>query len=275
MLISIEKQLLYLVASGDGRGEGASVGQLVEVYEARGISHQVVRNSLASLKKGGYVASSERSRYTATSLGQEFIQMINRKPLLAQEQWNGRWCMVLFEIPETERRVRDRLRSELLQLGFGALYKSVYVSPWDYREEVIRLCEESGMAGWVTVTETVIVHNGITPERAAKLWPLEQLRDIYVKGEAWFREEFEPGLLAAGSDGQDGGLSLFVRFLELGERIAEFGLNDPMLPVELLPEDWPGRNVMGQMVEGLRSIAQQMPEGTPYRAFVNRFLSVR
>ncbi|TCM93285.1 PaaX family transcriptional regulator [Paenibacillus sp. BK033] len=273
-LLSIEKQLLYLLASGDGAGSGASVSRLVEVYEARGISHQIVRNALSKLKKDGYAESAERSRYKATPLGEEFIRIINAKPGLYGKEWDGQWCMVMFEIPESERRRRDSFRSELLQLGFGSLYKSVYVSPWDYREEVIRLALQCEVTEYITVTNTRIVHNGITPEKAASLWPLEELQELYREKERWFREGLEPALteLEAAGTGTGGGLPLFVLFLELGEVIAELGLRDPMLPDPLLPEAWTGKLLLGQFQACLRRIALAIPEQSPYRPFVAHFL---
>lgn len=273
-LLSIEKQLLYLVASGDGAGPGAAVKRLVSVYEARGVSHQIVRNSLASLKKEGYIASSERSRYIVTPLGEDFIRMINRKPRLYEQEWNGLWCMVLFEVPEPDRKKRDRLRSDLLQLGFGSLYKSVYVSPWDCRNEVVRLSHLHDVADCVTVAETRFVHNSISVNEARELWQLDAIQELYVRGERWYRTEFEPALeLVKGGEAGDDGLGLFVRFLELGEKIAEFSLRDPMLPDVLLPNEWRGKQVLLQFDRCLHQIALSIPECSPYRSFVNRFLS--
>ncbi|WP_058300651.1 PaaX family transcriptional regulator C-terminal domain-containing protein [Gorillibacterium timonense] len=273
-MLSIEKQLLYLVASGDGAGPGAAVKRLVSVYEARGVSHQIVRNSLASLKKEGYVASSERSRYVVTPLGEDFIGMINRKPRLYEQEWNGLWCMVLFEVPEADRRKRDRLRSDLLQLGFGALYKSVYVSPWDCRDEVVRLSELYEITDCVTVMESRFLHNCISVDKARDLWQLDAIQDLYVSGESWYRTEFAPALeLVKGGEAGDDGLGLFVRFLELGEKIADFSLRDPMLPDALLPQDWRGKQVLLEFDRCLLQIARSIPESSPYRPFVNRFLS--
>lgn len=271
-LLSIEKQLLYLLTSGDGAGAGAAVSRLIEVYEARGISHQIVRNALSKLKKEGYAESAERSRYRATPLGEEFIRIVNAKPGLYEKEWDRQWCMVLFEIPELERRRRDSFRTELLQLGFGSLYKSVYVSPWDYREEVIRLGEQCDVSSYITVTNTSIVHNDITPEQSIRLWPIEELQELYRRKESWFQEYLEPALTRLEDTETAEGLQLFVYFLELGDVIAELGLRDPMLPNALLPDNWTGKQLMKQFQASLRQIALAIPEQSPYRAFVAHFL---
>ncbi len=45
-------------------------------------------------------------------------------------QWDGVWRMVLFDIPESERNTRERLRRSLKQLGFGCLQNSTWVTPF-------------------------------------------------------------------------------------------------------------------------------------------------
>jgi phenylacetic acid degradation operon negative regulatory protein len=44
-------------------------------------------------------------------------------------EWDGRWWIVVFDVPELQRRLRDRLRRSLRELGFGHLQDSVWVSP--------------------------------------------------------------------------------------------------------------------------------------------------
>lgn len=50
-------------------------------------------------------------------------------------RWDGKWRMVLFDVPESKRRFRDYLRSLLKQLGFLQWQRSVWVSPYAYGSE--------------------------------------------------------------------------------------------------------------------------------------------
>ena len=43
--------------------------------------------------------------------------------------WDGRWRLVLFDVPEEERNLRWRLRKFLRKNHFGCLQKSAWVSP--------------------------------------------------------------------------------------------------------------------------------------------------
>ena len=68
--------------------------------------------------------------------------MILRKP----EKWNGKWRVVIFDIPNNYRRIRDIFRGRLLQLGLYKLQESVYVSPFPCFDEIEFLRELYGVA---------------------------------------------------------------------------------------------------------------------------------
>lgn len=46
-----------------------------------------------------------------------------------QRPWDGRWRMVLFDVPETRREVRIRFWRYLRRCGFGYLQNSVWITP--------------------------------------------------------------------------------------------------------------------------------------------------
>src|SRR3989338_4013191 len=55
-----------------------------------------------------------------------------------KRRWDGRYRMVVFDIPEKRRGVRERLRRLMHEFGFLQLQKSIWVSPYDC-EELIAL----------------------------------------------------------------------------------------------------------------------------------------
>ena len=58
---------------------------------------------------------------------------------------------VWHQIPENRRLERSRLARRLRFLGFGSVQDSVWVSPHDHSEEVVRLLGELGVAEFATV----------------------------------------------------------------------------------------------------------------------------
>jgi DNA-binding transcriptional regulator PaaX len=63
--------------------------------------------------------------------------------LVIKKKWDGRWRLVVFDIPEKKRGMRNLLRQCLKNWDFRRLQASVFVSPYDCREAVeflIRTC---------------------------------------------------------------------------------------------------------------------------------------
>src|SRR3989344_7174587 len=57
-------------------------------------------------------------------------------------RWDGKWRVVIFDIPEARRTLRNRLRDMLLQIGFVQLQKSVWVYPFDCEDLVTLIKKE-------------------------------------------------------------------------------------------------------------------------------------
>ena len=52
------------------------------------------------------------------------------------KEWDGKWRMVAFDIPEPYRRGRNALRQKLKNIGFKELQKSVFVTHFDCLKEI-------------------------------------------------------------------------------------------------------------------------------------------
>ncbi|MBI4054362.1 MAG: hypothetical protein HY397_03480 [Candidatus Doudnabacteria bacterium] len=53
--------------------------------------------------------------------------------------WDGRWWLVMFDIPEERRQTRDILRWKLKQAGFITIQKSVEVYPYPCQDLILNL----------------------------------------------------------------------------------------------------------------------------------------
>jgi len=54
------------------------------------------------------------------------------KPII----WDKKWRIVMFDIPEKLRRLRDTLRLHFREIGFIELQKSVFVHPYSCEKEI-------------------------------------------------------------------------------------------------------------------------------------------
>jgi len=59
-------------------------------------------------------------------------------PLPRKKRWDERWRILIFDIPESKRALRDKVRSIVSGFGFVRLQDSVWVFPYDC-EDIITL----------------------------------------------------------------------------------------------------------------------------------------
>jgi len=55
---------------------------------------------------------------------------------IKENSWDGKWRLVIFDIPEKLKKARDALRWKLKELGFYELQKSVFVFPYECKDEI-------------------------------------------------------------------------------------------------------------------------------------------
>lgn len=60
-------------------------------------------------------------------------------------KWDHKWRVVMFDIPDKYKRIRDIFRRRLIQLGLFQLQESAYVSPYPCFEEIEFLRELYGI----------------------------------------------------------------------------------------------------------------------------------
>jgi len=90
------------------------------------------------LKNGGYLKTLKVKNKTAiaiTSKGMEKLFKFSLKTINKKRREDKKWQMVLFDIPETKRKIRDYFRKGLQYLGYKSLQKSIWVCPYDVEKE--------------------------------------------------------------------------------------------------------------------------------------------
>lgn len=156
------------------------------------------------------------------------------------KKWDGKWRVVIFDIEEVKRRVRDKLREKLRSLGFGMLQESVWVTPHDVAEDFSEFLEAQGLAAKALVLVVEKLFVGDNRELAERIWPIEEINQAYQK----LIEDFTKKDKTSGKAKEEEQRAFRVKYLEI-LRI------DPYLPSELLPKEWWG-NKAKALVKNLR-----------------------
>lgn len=90
------------------------------------------------LQRKGYIKRGrlqQRNGVVLTPKGGERVLRIKLANTKKQKRADSKWQMVIFDIPEKKRLLRDIFREVLLNLGYQKLQHSVWVCPYDVFEE--------------------------------------------------------------------------------------------------------------------------------------------
>ncbi|MEK7500873.1 MAG: CRISPR-associated endonuclease Cas2 [Patescibacteria group bacterium] len=136
-----QKKVLLLLSAGIGLGFSRSAKTHLKVIEStveewKKINYHSLRRAIRSLYTSKLVSWLERSdglvELTLTDKGKSKVLTYNPNfiELVKPRKWDNKWRVIVFDIPEKRRKVRDALRGHLRQLGFYELQKSVFVHPY-------------------------------------------------------------------------------------------------------------------------------------------------
>ncbi|MFH0749875.1 MAG: hypothetical protein V1917_03100 [Candidatus Gottesmanbacteria bacterium] len=78
--------------------------------------------------------------------------------------WDGQWRLIIYDIEDNHKKMRDLFRSQLKMLGFFQLQKSVWLYPYPCDEQISFLREYDGVGNEVMYIVTNILEDD-TPYR--------------------------------------------------------------------------------------------------------------
>ncbi len=105
------------------------------------------RNALDRLKNRGFIIGERRKNdkiaFELSPDGEKLANRVTLKLKLAKaRRWDGKWRLLIFDIPEKIRGKRDFFRRELIDFGFYPLQKSVFAYPYPLPPEFFELWDD-------------------------------------------------------------------------------------------------------------------------------------
>lgn len=237
---------LIMTVYGDSilpHGGGAWLGELIALLEPLGLNERVVRTSVYRLVQDDLLSARQigrRSFYALTENGtRQSLEASRRIYSRRAPDFDGIWTQVW--LPEARAGdARFELASALSRLGFGTLAPDVMLHHGDATKIASDTAARLGAAA-----ETVILLAHArgpdgdatpAPERLARCWPLDTLAAEYHD---FLDLAAAPIAALSGGPTPDPRACFYLRSL-LVHAYRRIVLKDPMLPVPLLPVDWPG-----------------------------------
>lgn len=118
------------------------------------LDKSLLSKTLKRLRENGLVDFLDDSKLAVklTDKGRE--KAILAKMLMEDDKWDGRWRIVIFDIPEKRRIARDLLRIKLKGWGFTAWQKSVWIAKKNCTKPLRDYIKKIGIKEWVSVIES-------------------------------------------------------------------------------------------------------------------------
>ncbi len=226
-------------------------------------SRRATQSALKRLEDRGEIERTEREGRVLLQITQRGKEKINRSGFSLKRKsrnWDGRWYLVSFDIPETQKTSRNLLRKKLLILGLGKLQRSLWISPYEHTKEVRKIVNHYHLEKYVELFRSQLLSPKEPSLFASQIWDLEGLSRRYIQ----FIERYRPRLSKFKEDPNHSEDSeLFKLERAMREELSSILLSDPQLPDELLPKGFrekEAHRLFKECVKLLRQSLNRLPK---------------
>ena len=258
-------QHLLITLLGDfwhGRAVPVPSSALVDVLGEFDISPASARSALSRLARRGILTLHRDGRSTAYSVREEFLRAgearAARNLRLGREDaattWDGRWVIVMAGTLDDTRESRQSLRTYLRSSGFAPIQDGTWASVSADEREVREGLAELGLRGVLAFSANLVYPDDRLAGHGVIQWPIDGVAEAYrefIADYAPYRQRVADGLLPPRE-----ALVVRTRMMDSWRSIVR---QDPDLPDELLPADWPrphARSIFADLYDDLGPLAE-------------------
>jgi phenylacetic acid degradation operon negative regulatory protein len=148
----IQKRLLLLFMGGLAFGMTRNFGKQIKILKEFGteweqIPNHTINNALHSLYEAQFVEKKVLKDgkieiiISKNGIRRAMIENLRTLKITRPKKWDGYFWIILFDIPEKRKRIRDALRFHLKKMDFCELQKSVFVIPFPCVKEIKFIAE--------------------------------------------------------------------------------------------------------------------------------------
>lgn len=166
-------------------------------------------------------------------------------------KWDGIWYLLMYDIPESDKAYRNTLRQFLRRQRMGCFQKSVWVAAHDIRPQYADLDEAAALGAFACLFEARTVLGMPSEKVVRESWDFDRIYDIQSRFCDIYSANLQllQGVVALGMD------DLMRLAAEEIDAFRSAFVLDPLLPGQLLPTDYKGRDVIAlhrQIADGIR-----------------------
>lgn len=232
------------------------VWKFLESYETWAYRNGLLRQA-ATLEEQGFIERSSKTPedrlYRLTQRGR--LQALGGRDPQVQwaRRWDGRWRLVLFDVPREHNTRRARLRRYLRSKAFGCLQGSVWISPDPLLVERRILGDGAINVKSLILLDAVPRAGESDSQIVAGAWDFEQINQRYSRHMDVLEQRPRASL-------QDRAAAKALQRWAGAERQEwlEAVSSDPLLPERLLPQGYLGRRAWQRRSEVLADAGRQL-----------------
>ncbi len=146
--------IIFKIFGAKSRKDQERIRQAIRRYKRRG---------LIQLKNGKIMVTADGNRLLSTYQARN---LFFKKP----QKWDGKWRMVMFDIPGKYENERKIVREQLKEFGFRTYQDSVFVSPYECEKIIKTLKNHLALDGYMRY---VTVQSFDQEEKFKKLFKLQ------------------------------------------------------------------------------------------------------
>jgi phenylacetic acid degradation operon negative regulatory protein len=219
------------------------LGSLIELVAPMGATDRLVRTSVFRLVQEGWLVANREGRRSSYALLPEArprFERANRRIYAPPGlDWDGRWTLVMAPNGSIDTSLRTTVRKELEWEGYAMLAPGLLAHPLADPAPLAEILERVKGTGKVFVCSAAeLPASGSRPlgELVREGWDLRGVVAGYLR----FIDEFTPLLAVLREEAGLAPEAAFVVRSLLIHAYRRVQLHDPMLPLDLLPQPWPG-----------------------------------
>lgn len=247
---------LYLLLWSADRLLHPTFRNLTDSYESWAYRNGLLRQ-IAALEEGRLVerdpALPDDRMYRLTSKGR-LHALGGRDPQVEwARKWDGRWRLILFDVPTTRSAYHVRLWRYLREKGFGCLQNSVWITPHSLDEEQQVLADGKINVESLILLEAWPCAGESDAEIVAGAWDFERINRYYARHLKTLGER-PSGVLK----GEAAAKSLLRWAKTERDAWSDAVTRDPLLPERILPAGYLGQQAWRRRVDVLQEAGRQL-----------------
>ncbi len=144
-------------------------------HEWENVDRRALRNAINNLYRSHLVDAKDNKdgsvTITLTDRGHKkaLVYNIDSIKIKSMNKWDGRWRIIIFDIPERYKKGRDALAATLKRIGFYRLQKSVFIHPFECKDEIDFIVEFWRLKPYVRFITTYDIDNDLHLRNIFKL----------------------------------------------------------------------------------------------------------